>query len=81
MADIVLLTVICVTFALVSVAHLGIVAGLFWRKLWLQAVVALLLAPSAPYWAYLQGMRTRAGLWIVGAAFYAIAAGLCLWRR
>jgi hypothetical protein len=62
-----------VGFALFVTAHLAIVYGLAFRLSFWRAVLALVVAPLAPYWAARNGMRVRAGVWLASVALYTVA--------
>lgn len=80
MSDVLLLVVIAAAFALVTTAHVAILAGLLRRKHPWQALSGLLMPPLAIYWAHLEGMRARAVIWLVGAMVYGATLALALWR-
>ncbi len=71
MKDITLVSLTLVGFALLATSHVGIVLGLARRTPRLRAIVALLVAPLAPYWASRERMRLRAAGWVLGASLYA----------
>jgi hypothetical protein len=66
-----LATVLC--FAVALTAHVTIVAGLAVRTPRVRALLALLFAPLAPYWAVRERMGVRAAAWVIGLVGYAIA--------
>lgn len=51
--------------------HVAIVAELARRREWWRALVALLVAPFAPWWAWERGLRRRALAWIGALGVYA----------
>jgi hypothetical protein len=59
-------------FALLVTAHLALVAGLAARAPRWRAVVALVVAPLAPWWGLQAGMKRRAATWIAGAVAYVV---------
>lgn len=80
MSDIILIVVIAFAFALTITAQVAILAGLLRRKLKWRALSGLLMPPLAPYWAYNEGMRVRAAIWLFGAVVYVLTLILALWR-
>jgi hypothetical protein len=62
-------------FAALVTAHVGIVAGLARRPPRWRALVALVAAPLAPWWARQERMHARAVAWVVATAAY----GVLLW--
>ncbi len=73
MRDIVLVAAVVLAFAFLVTAHVAIAIGLASRAPRWRAPVALLLAPLAPYWAWREHMRVRAGLWTAGLVVYVVA--------
>jgi len=72
MSDHVVVGTMLVAFAGFVTAHAMIAVGLFARVKW-QAVVAALVIPSAPYFAWRAKMRVRAVAWGVFALAYFVA--------
>ena len=64
---------VVLAFAFLVTAHLAIVVGLVAKTPKWRALVALVFAPLAPYWAWREHMRVRAGLWAAGLVVYVIA--------
>jgi hypothetical protein len=62
---------LCGAFALLVVAHLGIVVGLARRPPRWRALVALIVMPLAPVWGRAERMHTRVIAWVLGACAYA----------
>lgn len=62
-----------IAFALFITAHVAITYGLVFRKPRWRAPAALLIAPLAPYWAWREHMRIRAGIWCAALVLYAVA--------
>ena len=60
-------------FALFITAHVAIAYGLALRPPRWRSAVALFAAPLAPYWAWREHMRIRAGVWVGALLIYAIA--------
>jgi hypothetical protein len=61
-----------VAFAALVTMHVVVVAGLATRPPRWRALVALVAAPLAPYWAYKETMRGRAVVWIAAALAYVV---------
>ena len=61
-----------VAFAAFVTAHVALVAGLVMRKPWWRGMVALPVAPLAPYWGARAGMHKRSVAWVVCAALYVV---------
>jgi hypothetical protein len=74
--DIAILGTLVLTFALLVTAHVTIVLGLLRRAPRWRSVVALVVAPLAPYWAIRGKMYVRAAAWLLGAVGYVIARRL-----
>jgi hypothetical protein len=62
-----------VSFAALVTAHVSLVAGLAARRPRWRALVALVVAPLAPYWGLREYMRARSIAWIAFAFMYAAA--------
>jgi hypothetical protein len=67
-----------VAFATWLTTHVTLAVGLVRRAPRWHALVALLVAPLAPWWGWQAKMRLRAALWMTAAAVYAVALGLSL---
>jgi hypothetical protein len=63
-----------------AAAHASILAGLLARRPRRRAVVALFLAPLAPWWGWQEGMRRRALVWLVSLGVYAVAVAVAAAR-
>ena len=72
MKDMILVGGLVVAFALFVTAHVSIVWGLLFRAPRWRALVALVVAPLALYWAIRERMKVRAGLWIASLVLYGI---------
>lgn len=68
-----LVAAVVLAFASLVTAHLAIVVGLLGRPPRWRAPAALLLAPLAPFWAWRERMRFRAGVWAAGLVVYVVA--------
>jgi hypothetical protein len=73
--DDLLAAALVLAFAVLVTAHVAIVAGLLGEKPRARAIVALVVAPLAPYWALRGGMRVRGGIWVVSAVGYVVLRG------
>ncbi len=73
MKDLVTVTVVVLAFATLVTSHLSIVFGLLRKPPRSRALLALVVAPLAPYWAFRERMRVRAGVWAVAAVLYVAA--------
>lgn len=71
--DILLLSLLVVSFAMLATAHLTLVLGLARRPPRWRAIVGLVVLPLAPLWGWREKMRVRAVVWVAGALVYAIA--------
>jgi len=71
--DMILVGAVVLAFALLVTAHLAIIVGLVAKTPRWRALAALVFAPLAPYWAWREHMRVRAGLWAAGLVIYVIA--------
>lgn len=57
-------------------AHVAIVIGLAKERAWTDALLALLVVPLAPYWAWRDGMKRRAYAWLAGVGLYALGVAI-----
>jgi hypothetical protein len=73
-----LFLVLVVAFAALLTAHLTLAVGLVRRAPRWRGLVALLVAPLAPWWGWQAHMRVRGTLWIAAAAAYATALAFSL---
>jgi hypothetical protein len=71
--DTILVGAVVLAFAFLLTAHLAIAVGLVAKKPRWRAPVALVVAPLAPFWAWREHMRVRAGVWAAGLVLYVIA--------
>jgi hypothetical protein len=69
----ILVGTVVLAFALLVTAHLAIVVGLVAKTPRWRALVALVFPPMAPYWAWREHMRVRAGIWAAGLVLYVVA--------
>ena len=67
-----LVLALLLAFALLLTAHVDLVWGLAWRRPWWRALVALPVAPLAPYWGARAGMHVRAAVWTASAIAYMV---------
>jgi hypothetical protein len=61
------------SFAILCTAHLSLAFGLSQQKPRWRGLVALVLAPLAPYWGYSAKMRLRALVWVGAFSVYSLA--------
>lgn len=73
MKDMILVAAVVLAFAFLVTAHVAIAVGLLGRAPRWRAPVALAVPPLAPYWAWRERMRVRAGLWAAGLVVYVAA--------
>lgn len=73
MKDIVVVALLVLAFAWLVTVHVTIVFGLAKRSPRWRAAVAFVVPVLAPYWAYREQMRVRAGMWVGGVAVYLVA--------
>jgi hypothetical protein len=71
--DILLFSLLVVSFAILATAHLTLALGLVRRPPRWRAIVALVVPPLAPLWGWREKMRVRSAVWVAGALVYAIA--------
>jgi hypothetical protein len=69
----VLLIILIASFALLLTAHVALAVGLALQPPRWRALVALVVAPLAPYWGYLSGKRVWSLLWLVSLLAYVTA--------
>jgi hypothetical protein len=67
-----LVLLLLVAFAVFVTVHVAIVFGLALRPPRWRALVALTVAPLAPYWGARAGMHARVVVWGVSAAAYIV---------
>lgn len=70
MRDLVIVALLVVAFAFVVTMHVAIAFGLAKRKPRWRALVAFVVPPLAPYWAWQENMRMRMGCWVGGMVVY-----------
>lgn len=61
------------SFAMLLGVHVLVLIRLFRRPQPLQGLLALVLAPIAPVFAWQRGARVLASLWVVFAALYIVS--------
>lgn len=76
MKDLVTLIALLVAFALLVTAHVAITYGLVSRAPRWRAPIAFVVIPLAPYWAWRERMRVRAGIWAGALVVYAVATAM-----
>jgi len=65
--------VLVLAFGALLTAHVTLAVGLVRRAPRWRALVALVVAPLAPWWGWQAHMRVRGALWVAAAAVYAAA--------
>jgi len=70
--------VLVAAFAALVTAHLTLAVGLLRRAPRWHALVALVVAPLAPWWGWQAHMRIRGVLWVASAAVYVAALTMSL---
>ena len=71
--DELVVSALLVSFAALATAHAALVAGLASRRPRWRALVALVVAPLAPYWGRGEGMTLRVAVWVTAALAYGVA--------
>jgi len=75
-AELALVVVLVVAFAVLVTVHVTLAFGLLRRRPRWRGVVALFVAPLAPVWGWRERMRVRGVLWIAAAVVYGVALWL-----
>ena len=73
MKNTIVVGLLIVAFAWLITVHVTIVYGLAKKHPRWRALVALVVPVIAPYWAWREHMRVRAGLWMGGVVVYLVA--------
>ncbi len=70
-----LLTYLSLTasFAFLVTSHVALCFGLLRRRPRWRAPLALVVPPLAPFWGLEQGLRWRAGLWLLALTGYIVS--------
>jgi hypothetical protein len=71
--DLIVVATLVLALALFITAHVTITYGLSWKKPRWRALVAFFVAPLAPFWAWREQMRIRAGIWGAALVLYVVA--------
>jgi hypothetical protein len=71
--------VVAIALAVFVGAHLTLLVSLVRRRPRYRALVALVVPPLAPYWAWRGELRTRVYVWLAAVAVY--AAGVAVLAR
>jgi hypothetical protein len=75
--DTIVLAVLVLSFATFVTTHLVIAVRMIWRvKPRYRGVVALVVPPMAPVWAWGQRWTKLASLWVGAVVIYAVALGI-----
>lgn len=72
MKDTIVVALLVVAFAFAVTMHVVIAFGLAQRKPRWRALVGFVVPPTAPYFAWKEHMRARAGLWTAFVAVYVV---------
>ncbi|MBX3233876.1 MAG: hypothetical protein KIT84_31495 [Labilithrix sp.] len=73
MKDIIVVGLLVIAFAWLLTVHAAIVFGLAKKQPRWRAAAALFVPVLAPYWAWHEHMRARAGMWLGGIVAYLVA--------
>lgn len=76
--SLVLFVALVLAFATLVTTHVAIALGLVGRSPRWRALAAFVVLPLAPFFAWREGMRFRAGLWTFACALYAVMLVLSL---
>jgi hypothetical protein len=71
--DLIVVISLIVAFALLITAHVAITYGLVRRAPRWRAPIAFFVVPLAPYWAWREKMKVRAGIWTGALVLYMVA--------
>jgi hypothetical protein len=71
--DVAAVLVLVLAFATYVTAHVTLAFGLGYRRPRWRALVALVIAPLAPWWGWRAKMRARSVLWIASVVVYVAA--------
>jgi hypothetical protein len=74
--DLVLGGAIMASFVLAIATHVALLAGLVLRRPRWRAIVALVLPPMAPLWAWKAGMHARVVAWGLALLAYALSCAI-----
>jgi hypothetical protein len=69
--DLVRLLLLAGSFGVLGCAHVALLAGLLRRPPRRRAFAALLVAPLAPYYGFIDGRRRLSGTWLAALVLYA----------
>jgi hypothetical protein len=76
--DIIVVALLVLAFAWLVTVHVTIVFGLAKKHPRWRAAAAFFVPVLAPYWAFREHMRVRAGMWVGGIVVYLIAVLMSL---
>jgi hypothetical protein len=71
--DLIVVATLVISLALFITAHVTITYGLAFRQPRWRAPAAFFVPPLAPFWAWRERMRIRAGIWMASLVLYVIA--------
>lgn len=75
---VVVLAVLVLAFATLVTVHVTLAIALARRGPRWRGLVALVIAPLAPWWAWQARMHVRGALWVGAAIVYGVTLGLSL---
>ena len=73
MKDLFVVAALVISLAVFITAHVTITFGLAFRHPRSRALLAFFVAPLAPFWAWRERMRVRAGIWTAALVVYVVA--------
>lgn len=74
MRDIAVLAALLLSFATLVTVHVALAGRLLFRgQAWWRGPVALVVPPLAPFWAYREGWRRSATLWLAALTAFVVA--------
>jgi hypothetical protein len=71
--DAIVVGLLVLAFATLVTAHVTLALGLMRRAPRWHGLVALVVPPLAPWWAWRDSMRVRGAIWVAAAIAYAAA--------
>jgi hypothetical protein len=74
----VVFAILVAAFATLVTVHITLAFGLARRPPRWRGVLALIVAPLAPWWGWQARMRLRGALWVAAATVYGVALAFCL---
>ena len=71
--DMIVVVALLLSFATVVVVHVAIAFKLLWRKPRYRGLVALVIPPLAPWWAYSENWQRLCWVWVGAVLCYTAA--------